>query len=699
MKNIVIAAFLLTLSNGAAVEPKLKYPPTKVDNVEETLHGIPFVDPYRWLEDGSSSDTKAWVESQNQFTQSVLGKVPGRDKIRERLGQLLDLGSLSTPSPVKGKLFFSKREGNQNQPILYVREAGKDRVLIDPNEFAKDGTVALDWSYPSKDGKLLAYGFSQDGSEHSTLHLREVATGKDLPDTIARTRACSIAWLPDSTGFYYTRYPTPGTVEKGQETYNRHVFFHKIGDDPAKDAKVFGEGRGPQEWPNLSISPDGRWLAVVASEGWAKSEIHVRDNHAKEPKFVPLVEKVSALFSIVLRPDRWYVRTNHEAPRYRLFEVDPANMGRDRWKEILPQTDDVLDGVAPVGDLLIADYMHKATSRLKIFDRNGKLREELKFPTLCTLAGLGAEWDGDEIYFGLQSFTMAPTIYHFDLKTAKQTEWGRVKTDLDPSAYAVEQVTYKSKDGTPVTMFLTSKKGVIRDGKTPTLLYGYGGFNISLTPTFSTTRFVFLERGGVLAVANLRGGGEYGEDWHQAGMLERKQNVFDDFIAAAEWLTASGWTKREKLAIEGGSNGGLLVGAVMTQRPDLMGAVVCQVPVADMLRYHLFTVGRFWIPEYGSSEDPRLFPVLYRYSPLHNVKDGAAYPATLILTADTDDRVAPGMAKKFAARLQAAQAGGAPILIRVETRAGHGAGKPISKQIEEQADTYRFLFKALGEES
>ncbi len=698
MRAIAVGALLLIVFPMTAQESKPNYPPTKIDNVTDVLHGVKVVDPYRWLEEGASPAVEKWVEEQNKFTQAYLSKVPGREAIRKRLSTLLEIGSLGTPQPVKGRYFYTKREGEQNQPILYVRDGvkGTDRVLVDPNQLAKDGLVALDWWYPSKDGSLLAYGVSKDGSEQSTLHVREVATGKDLSDVIERTRYSSVAWLPDAKGFFYTRYPKPGSVPKGQENYNRHVYFHALGTDAAKDPKVFGEGRPPEDMMSVQISPDGRWLAVTCAQGWAKSEIYIRDNNAKEPAFWPLIEKVNANFHVTLRNDAIYVHTNQDAPRYRLFRVDPQMPKREQWREIIPQGKDVLETVAIVGERLIAEYMHDASSRLRILDREGALLEEVKLPTLGTLFGLGSEWDGHEIFFGFESFTMAPSVFRIDLQSAKQELWGRVPTDLDAQSYQVEQVRYPSKDGTSITMFLAHKKGVARDGKAPTLLYGYGGFNISQTPKFSASRFVFLEQGGVLAVANLRGGGEYGEEWHRAGMLEQKQNTFDDFIAAAEWLIANKVTNKEHLAIQGGSNGGLLVSAALTQRPDLFRAVVCQVPLIDMLRYHKFLIARLWIPEYGSADDPEQFKFIFKYSPYQHVKAGTAYPAVLLTTAAADSRVDPLHARKMAALLQSATISSRPILLRQETRAGHGAGKPRAMVLDEQTDVWSFVFSQLG---
>ncbi len=615
------------------------YPPTKVNPVVEKIHGVEVVDPYRWLEDGGSPAVKEWTDQENALTRSVLDKLPDRAKIHARLDALLDIGSLSAPVPAKGKYFYTKREGKQNQPILYFRDGlhGNDRVLLDVNALDKEGTTALDWWFPTDDGSLVAYGLSADGSEQSTLRVREVATGKDLPDRIERTRACSLAWTPDGKGFYYTGYPAEGAVPKGDEKYNRGVFFHPLGDDPAKDRDVFGAGRAKEDWPNVALSPDGRWLVVTEEQGWAKTEVYFADLQSKDggkgPVFRPLVEKVEALFTVEPRNDRFYVRPNEKSPRYRLFEVDPLQPARDKWKEVLPEDKDVLEQVAAVGDVLIAQYMEKASSRLRLFDRAGKLLQDVPLPTLGAVSGLGAEWDGDELLFGFQSFTAPLTVYRLDLKKpgdAKPELWGKVEADVDFSQYEVEQVTYPSRDKTPVTMFLAHKKGLKLEGDAPALLYGYGGFNVSLTPAFSSSRFLFLEKGGLLAIANLRGGGENGEDWHQAGMLGKKQNVFDDFIAAAEWLLDHKYTSREHLVIQGGSNGGLLMGAALTQRPDLFRAVVCQVTLLDMLRYDKFLIARLWIPEYGSAEDADQFKWLYAYSPYQHVRDATAYPAVLL---------------------------------------------------------------------
>jgi prolyl oligopeptidase len=699
---LAAAGFLL------ANDKKMVYPQTHVDRVVETLHGVKIADPYRWLEEADSTRVKAWVEEQNQFTRSILDKLPEREAIHQRLESLLDIGILGTPVPRKGRYFYTKREGKQNQAILYVREGlhGQDRVLIDPNLLAKDGTIALDWWYPSPDGKLVAYGLSQSGNEQSTLHVREVTTAKDRPDVIDRTRACSVAWRPNSKSFYYTRYPATGKVPKGEENYHRHVFDHDLGSDPAKDPKIFGDGRPAEDWPNVLLSPDGRWLVVTVEQGWAKSEVFFKDVQKEGSAFVPLVEKIEAIFQVIPRNDRLYVFTNDKAPHYRVFKVDPEKPARSDWVELIPEDKDVLQGIAPIGDTIAAEYMHQASSRLRLFDPAGKPVQEITLPTLGSLAGVSGEWDGHELLFGFQSFTAPASIYYLDLAKlstpqkngaeAAPSLWQQVKADIDFSVYDVEQVKYPSKDGTEITMFLAHKKGWQRDGKNPTLLYGYGGFNIPLTPIFSASRFLFLEQGGLIAIPNLRGGGEYGEQWHQSGMLGKKQNVFDDFLAAAEWLIAQKYTEKSRLAIMGGSNGGLLVGAALTQRPDLFRAVVCAVPLLDMVRYHKFLIARLWIPEYGSADDAEQFKWLYTYSPYHHVKDGTAYPAVFLEAAESDSRVDALHARKMAARLQAATSSNQPVLLRLETKAGHGAGKPRAKIVDELTDSWSFVFWQLG---
>jgi prolyl oligopeptidase len=685
--------------------------------LEENFHGTKIVDNYRWLEDGKSPETEKWVEGELAYTRALLDPLPGRDAIHKRLTELLTIGSISAPQ-IGGKYYFcTRREGMQNQPVVYVREGvdGKERVLVDVNQLAADGTIALDWYQPSENGKYLVYGTSPSGSEMSTLHILETKTGTLLPDTIERTRGASIAWMPNNSGFYYTRYPKKGEVAEGQEMYNRRVFYHELGSDPATDPLIFGEGRDPEDWPNVSLDNDGRLLLITVEQGWTKTEMFLMDLKKGTPP-TRITTGKNFLYSGSVYNGRLYITTNEDAPRYRLFVAEAGNYERDDWTELIPQTGSVLQGVGVWGGKLFTQYEQNATSQLKIFDLGGKLISEIHLPALGTVFASDGKWNRDEIFFGFFSFTVPPSIYRIDLnpihaKAAKgnfdegtvfaTSLWAKVDApSIDPAAYAVEQEWYHSKDGTRVPMFVVYKKGLKKDGHNPTLLTGYGGFNISLTPSFSRTAYLWMEHGGVFAVANLRGGAEFGEDWHRAGMLDKKQNVFDDMIAAAEHLIAEKYTDKDHLAVQGGSNGGLLMGAMITQRPDLFRAVVSQVPLLDMLHYQDFQIAKLWIPEYGSAENPDQFKWIYAYSPYHHVKPGEEYPAILFMTADTDTRVDPMHAKKMAAEMQAEAKNGTsrtrPILLRIETKAGHGAGKPVTKQIEEYTDLYSFLFWQLG---
>jgi prolyl oligopeptidase len=669
---------------------------------EEILHGVKIIDNYRWLEDAKSPATQRWVEEEMAYTRSILDPLPGRDQIHKRLTELLQIGSI-TPPEIAGKYYFyTRREGMQNQPVLYVREGlnGQDRVLVDANQLAADGTIALDWWEPSENGKYVAYGTSPSGSEMSTLHIIETKTGTLLPDTIERTRACSLAWLKDNSGFYYTRYPKKGDVPEGQEMYNRHVFLHDLGADPATDPLIFGEGRDAEDWPNVKLSNDGRWLVIMVEQGWTKSELFLMDTKSDRPP-----SRVSAgknfLYSGTVYDGKLYITTNEDAPRYHVFVTEAGNFDRDAWKELIPQEDAVLQGAAVWGSKLFTQYEHNASSQLRLFDLDGKKLSDFALPAIGTVFASAGKWNRDEIFYGFQSFTFAPSIYRYDLKEGSTSLWSKVDApSIDPAEYEVNQEWFHSKDGTRVPMFVVHKKGLEKNGRNPTLLTAYGGFNVSLTPAFSRTAYLWMEHGGVYAVANLRGGAEFGEDWHRAGMLEKKQNVFDDMIAAAEHLIAEKYTDKNHLAIQGGSNGGLLMGAMMTQRPDLFRAVVCQVPLLDMIHYQNFQIAKLWIPEYGSSDNPEQFKWLYAYSPYHHVKVGEQYPAILFMTADTDTRVDPMHAKKMAAEMQAEAKNGEsrsrPILLRIETKAGHGAGKPVTKQIEEFTDVYSFLFWQLG---
>ena len=715
---VLLVCAVAWANDGPSTATRPGPPKAKPEPVEETLHGHKIIDPYRYLENASNPETQEYVRQELEYTRSLLDPLPGRAQIHQRLEQLLTIGNIGTPQ-IGGKYYFyTRREGMQNQPVLYVREGvtGKDRVLVDANALAADGTIALDWWNPTHDGKYVAYGTSPSGSEMSTLHVIETATGRLLPDSIERTRAASIAWKLDDSGFYYTRLPKKGDVPEGQEMYNRHVFYHPMGTDPAKDPLIFGQGRDPEDWPNVSLSEDGRWLLITVEQGWTKSELYLMDVDGGTAP-VRITTGKNFLYGGDVYKGKVYIVTNEDAPRYRVFRVDAAKPAREFWQEIIPESEAVLQATTIIHGELFGLYEKNATSLIKVFDDSGKFMSDLRLPGLGSVAGVGGNWDSNEMFFGFQSFTVPPSVYHVQFSDAMPdanarhkeesanlrpaTLWAKVDApSIDPAAYEVNQVWYTSKDGTRVPMFVVHKKGLEKNGKNPTLLTGYGGFNVSLTPTFSRSPYLWLEHGGIYAVANLRGGAEFGEDWHRAGMLDKKQNAFDDFIGAAEFLISEKYTDRDHLAIQGGSNGGLLMGAAMTQRPDLFRAVICQVPLLDMLRYQNFQIAKLWIPEYGSAEDPKQFEWLYAYSPYHHVKPGVEYPAVLFMTADTDTRVDPMHAKKMAALMQAEAKNGSshnrPILLRIETKAGHGAGKPVNKQIEEWTDVFSFLFWQLG---
>ena len=702
----VIAAIYAGDDSKSSSTPSI--PPKAAEKpVIDMYHGTKVLDNYRWLEDGKNPETEKWVEQEMAYTRGILDGLVGRDAIHKRLTELLSIGSVTPPTIAGRYYFYTKREGMQNQPVLYVRNGlnGADRVLVDANKLAADGTIALDWFQPSDNGKYVAYGTSPSGSEMSTLHIIETKTGAILHDTIERTRAASVAWKLDNSGFYYTRYPKKGDVPDGQEMYNRHVYYHEIANDPEdhpedSDPLIFGQGRDAEDWPNVSLSNDGLWLLINVAQGWTKSELFLMDVKAGTPP-TRVTNGKNFLYSAEVYNDKLFITTNEDAPRYRVFVADAGNYDREAWKELIPQSDAVLQGTAVFGGKLFAQYEQNASSQLKLFDLDGKKLNDLLLPAIGTIFGSGGRWDRNELFYGFQSFTFAPSIYRYELKDGSTSLWTKVDApSIDPAAYEVNQEWFHSKDGTRVPMFVVHKKGVQKNGHNPTLLTGYGGFNLSLTPTFSRTAYLWMEHGGIYAVANLRGGAEFGEDWHRAGMLEKKQNVFDDMSAAAQHLISEKYTDKNHLAIQGGSNGGLLMGAMITQRPDLFRAVICQVPLLDMIHYQDFQIAKLWIPEYGTSENAEQFKWLYAYSPYHHVKPGAEYPAILFMTADTDTRVDPMHAKKMAALMQSEAKNGLsrtrPILLRIESKAGHGAGKPVTKQIEEFTDVYSFLFWQLG---
>lgn len=689
-------------------------PMTKKLDLVDNLHGTRVPDPYRWLEEADSPEVRAWTDQQNAHTRKALDALPGREALRGQVKDLLQIGYVSSPAVRTTKTgvvryFHTKREGTQNQPTLYVRDGvtAKDRVLVDASSLSEDGTTALDWWFPSKDGGLLAWGRSESGSEESTLYVRDVGTGKDLPDTIEHTRHASVAWLPDGKSFYYSRYPEAGSVPPGDEKYFSKIFLHVLGQDPKTDKLVFGDNRDKTDTPIVVISPDGRWLVVRVHMGWDKSEVWVKDLSKGDPGaqagWVAVAKDVPAIFEPIPRNDRLYIQTNDGAPRYKLYAVDYDRPERAAWKEVLPEGQDVLDDVTILKNEIVTTYMHEASTRIERFGLDGKSRGPIALPSIGT-AGVSGAWDGEEAFVSFTSYVVPSQVHRVDLHPRapgagppKLEPWEKVGAKFQANDIDVERLYAVSKDGTRVPMFVIAKKGMKRDGTNPTVLYGYGGFNVNQTPGFSARALASVNRGAVWVTAILRGGGELGEDWHKAGMLEKKQNVFDDFIACAETVVKEKITTPERLGIIGGSNGGLLVAAAVTQRPDLFRAGLSLVPLTDMVRYHRFRIAKLWIPEYGDPEKSTDFKFLYAYSPYHRVREGARYPSMLFTTAESDSRVDPMHARKMTARMQEVQQDPSrPIFLRVETKAGHGAGKPVSKLADELADELSFLLSQLG---
>lgn len=671
-------------------------PPTRQEPVEDNYHGDVLVDNYRWLEDAASDETKAWVEAQNRHTADVLGAFPQREALAQRLEELFKVGGVGTPSSYGDSLIYFKRDAEQNQAVLVKRDAeGQETVLIDPNTWSDEGTEAMDWHHVSSEGNYVAYGRSSGGDEWSTLRIIDTRTGQELGDEIGRTRAASLAWLPDESGFFYTRYPEPGSVPPGQEDYNRHVFFHRLGTDAAEDPKIFGEGLDPRSWPNISLSEDGSKLMIMSSHGWTRNDVHVYDVETGET--TALIEGVEAQFHGGIGEDGYaYLQTNHNAPKNRVIKVDLNNPGQENWEEVIPEREDaVLQGYDKLGDGFVASYLKDASSQLVRYGADGA-RTEIDLPGIGSVGSLSVG-KNDELYYSFSSYNYPSTVFKMDTQTGETDVWARPEGSVNPEDFEVKQQWFRSVDGEQVPMFIVHKKGLELDGDNPTLLYGYGGFDVSLTPSYSKSTMQFLENGGVYAVANLRGGGEFGADWHEAGMLGQKQNVFDDVISAGQHLVKAGFTNPDKMAVAGGSNGGLLVGAAVTQAPELFEAGVCAVPLLDMLRYDQFGIAQLWIPEYGSAQNETQYAYIADYSPYQNVVDGRDYPATLFMSGAEDSRTDPLHARKMAARMQAAQGDeSSPVLIRVEENAGHGQGKPIGKIVEAETDKWSFLYQELG---
>ncbi|HZH90590.1 MAG TPA: prolyl oligopeptidase family serine peptidase [Pyrinomonadaceae bacterium] len=687
---------------GSATAKAPAYPATRKAEQFDDYHGTRVADPYRWLEDLDTPDTKAWVEAQNRLTDAYLAEIPARRKIKERLTKLWNFERYGIPFREGNRYFYTKNDGLQNQSVLYTVAslADEPRVLLDPNKLSAEGTVALAGTAISRDGKLMAYGLSASGSDWAEWRVRNVETGQDLPDLVKWVKFSGASWTTDGKGFFYSRYDEPkaGASQMAGVNEFQKLYYHRLGTPQADDALIY-ERKDQKDWGfSGDVTEDGRYLLIHVWVGTdAKNRIYYKDLQAANSPVVKLLDEFDAAYNFIDNdgPVFWFM-TDRDAPRYKVIAVDTRKPERANWKVVIPETAETIEGANVVGDKFVVSYLKDAHSQVKIHTTDGKFLREVALPGLGAAYGFGGKRADRETFYAYTGFTTPATIYRYDLTTGVSSVYRQPKVDFDPAQYETKQVFYKSKDGTRVPMFITHRKGLKLDGTNPTLLYGYGGFNVSETPGFSVGRLVWMEMGGVYAVANLRGGGEYGKEWHEGGMKLKKQNVFDDFISAAEWLIANKYTSTPKLAIHGSSNGGLLVGAAITQRPELFGAAIPAVGVMDMLRFNKFTIGAAWASDYGSPENPDEFKAIYAYSPLHNLKAGKSYPPTLITTADHDDRVWPGHSFKFAAAMQAAQGGSAPVLIRIETKAGHGAGKPTSKTIEEIADMWGFLVRTLN---
>jgi prolyl oligopeptidase len=695
----MLAAFAAAQGQGPVAYPESK----RMDQLDD-YHGTKVADPYRWLEDTDSQQTKAWVEAQNRVAFKYLNEIPERSRIKERLTRLWNFERYGTPFKEGSRYFYAKNDGLQNQSVVYTTTSldAQPEVLIDPNTLSTDGTVALSGLSISDDGKLMAYGLSASGSDWQEWRVRDVETRKDLPDLVKWVKFSAASWTPDGKGFFYSRYDEPSEKTRmAGVNYFQKLYYHRIGTPQSQDELIY-ERPDQKEWGfSGGVTEDGRYLIISVWKGTdSKNRVYYKDLKTAGSQVVKLLDEFDAAYRFIGNdgPTFWF-QTDLNAPRGRVVGIDARNPARATWKELIPQAAEKLEGVSVVNDQFIASYLKDARSQVKVFRLDGRSVREVELPGIGSISGFGGKRRDRETFYAFTGFTTPTTIYRYDAASGRSVVFKQPKVDFNPNDFETRQVFYPSKDGTRVPMFIVHKKGLKLDGNNPTYLYGYGGFNVSTVPAFSVGNLVWMELGGVYASANLRGGGEYGEDWHKAGTKLQKQNVFDDFIAAAEWLIANKYTSTPKLAIGGASNGGLLVGAAITQRPELFGAALPAVGVMDMLRFHKFTIGWAWVSDYGSSDNPDEFKALYAYSPLHNIKAGTRYPATMVTTADHDDRVVPGHSFKFAAALQAAQGGPDPILIRIETKAGHGAGKPTSKVIEEIADRWGFLTRVLGMKS
>ncbi|HAN00894.1 MAG TPA: S9 family peptidase [Marinilabiliales bacterium] len=697
-KCVIVVLLFVGLASCQPKEEKLNYPMTrKVDTVDHYF-GTAVADPYRWLEDDNSDSTKAWVVAQNAVTNAYLAKIPYRTQINSRLTKLWDYPKISAPFHEGGRYFVFKNNGLQNQSVAYLLDSigGNESVILDPNTFSDDGTVSLTAFSPSDDGKLLGYGISKGGSDWNEFFVKNIETGELLPDHIEWVKFSGIQWLKD--GFFYSRFPAPkeDDILKGVNE-NSKIYYHKIGTTQTDDQLVYEDTEHPNWGFGAWVTDDQKLLVIAVTESTSGNAFYVKDIE-KGGNVIKIVESFDNDFQVIDHQNgKLLVMTNYQAPKYKVIAIDLTDYAREKWVDFIPEKEGVLTGVSIIGGKMIATYLKDAHSHVEVNDLAGKYLYDLELPVLGSVSGFNGERDDKITFFTITSFTTPATVYKYDIENNKSGLYQTSAVDFDPEAYETKQVFFTSNDGTKVPMFIVHKKGLKLDGKNPVLLYGYGGFNVSLTPSFNVGRLIWLEQGGVYAMANLRGGGEYGEDWHKAGTLMQKQNVFDDCIAAAEYLISEKYTSKGKIALLGGSNGGLLVGAVANQRPELFGAALPAVGVMDMLRYHKFTIGRYWATDYGTSEDSEeMFKYLYAYSPVHTIKENVEYPAVLVTTADHDDRVVPAHSFKYIATLQEKYKGTNPVIIRIESKAGHGAGKPTAKIIEEYSDMYAFMFKNLG---
>lgn len=701
----VLVASFMTNASAATVQcgaaDRITYPPSKTVKQVDLYHGVKVADPYRWLEDGNSIATTEWITAQNKLTQSYLGDIPARAAIKARLTTLWNYERFGVPFKEGGRYFISRNDGLQSQAVLYTMPTldATPRLLLDPNTLAVDGTVALAGMAVSPDGKYLAYGTAASGSDWNRWKVREIDSGNDIADTLEWVKFSGASWSKDGGGFYYSRYDAPNEATKLADTnYFQKLYFHRLGTAQQSDRLVY-QRTDHKDWGfSGNVTDDGRYLIITVRQGTdPKSRIYYQDLSDSANPVLPLLDAFDAAYGFIDNDGPVFLfRTDLSAARGRIIAVDTRKPEPAQWKELVPEAAETLQTAGVLGKRIVFDYLKDAYSEVRVFDLEGKFLHRIALPGIGTASGFGGKRADPETFFAFTGFTTPTTIYRYDVGTNSTSVFRQSKVDFDPDTFTTTQVFYTSKDGTRIPMFIVHKKGIKLDGSNPTYLYGYGGFNISLTPAFSVSNLAWMEMCGVYAVPNLRGGGEYGEAWHQAGTRLNKQNVFDDFIGAAEWLIANKYTSTPKLAIGGGSNGGLLVGAALTQRPDLFGAAMPAVGVMDMLRFHRFTIGWAWTSDYGSSDDAEQFKTLQAYSPLHNLHRGTCYPATLITTADHDDRVVPAHSFKFAAAEQATQGGAAPVLIRIDTKAGHGAGKPTEKLIDEIADRWAFLTRVLS---